>query len=232
MDAIPAEIILAIVRGVDEKDLHALTLVNRHFYTVANPLLWQSVDIHSKPKCIQLLQAMQLSKGDLFQHIRSLTFSTLITDALLLMHVQQLPPSFQELDMSYAEHITHEGLQHLPRQCPQLTSLGLGYASIIDPSLVLLGEHCSQLEHIYFSNCEALSPNLFAALAGCPLETIHILGKPIAGDVEARKMAMDLVKFSSVDKTLLAGGRYGFHLSPVGHLGSGRELSLATLDGI
>ncbi|CAO3601188.1 unnamed protein product [Absidia cylindrospora] len=198
MNNLPAEIVLAIVRTVREKDLHALTLVNRHFYTVANPILWRDVEILDERQFIKLLQGTLQSQGGLFQHIRSLYLDAPMTDTLLLTLIQLLPPSFQELELPNAEHITDQSLKHLPTQCPQLTSLCLEFADMTNQSMVSLGQQCRQLRILSLIECNKLSPNLFTALTDCPLEEIYIEGKlirDIQDDATARRLALHLVDF-------------------------------------
>ncbi|CAO3601189.1 unnamed protein product [Absidia cylindrospora] len=208
MNTIPAEIALAIARTTNQKDLHALTLVNRQFHTVATPLLWRLVDIETERKYSQVIRGMRLSNGSLFQHIRSLYIELPMESNTVSAFISLLSPSLEELNLPNAFHVTDETLKQLPIQCPQLTSLSLGDASITDQFLVLLGEHCSQLRTIYFDSCVNLSPNLFACLAACPLEKITVIGRPMGGvaveDTDtARKLALDLVGFRLLTMLIL-----------------------------
>ncbi|CAO3601134.1 unnamed protein product [Absidia cylindrospora] len=189
---------LAIVNKANQEDLYALTLVNRQFNTVTNPLLWRTVDIPNHRKLMKFVQGTLLSQHDLLQHVRSLAIncsSRLSSNVTLLLLVSLLPSSLENLELS-DEYITNESFSFIPRQCPQLKSLRLSYVSITHQSMVALGQHCHQLRKIWFNECKHLSPNLFAALAACPLEKIAIWGEPlqaIGDDETARNVARDLV---------------------------------------
>ncbi|CAO3601190.1 unnamed protein product [Absidia cylindrospora] len=190
MNTIPAEIALAIAGTANQKDLHALTLVNRQFHTVATPLLWRLVDIETERKYSQVIQGMRLSNGSLFQHIRSLYIELPMESNTVSAFISLLSPSLEELNLPNAFHITDETL------------------SIFQVNVLSSREHCSQLRTIYFDGCENLSPNLFACLAACPLEKITIIGKPMRGvaveDTDtARQLALDLVGFRLLTMLIL-----------------------------
>ncbi|CAO3601193.1 unnamed protein product [Absidia cylindrospora] len=202
MNTIPAEITLAIARTADEKDLHALTLVNRHFYTVANPMLWRDVEIRNERQYIQLLQGSALSKGGLFQHLRRLTIDIQITDALFLTLLQLLPPVLENLELTSAKHITDESLEHLPSQCPQLTSLYIHHGAFTNVTMVSVGQHCHRLRRLYLEECYHVSPHLLTALIACPLEEIDIdvdFNGTTWDDETARQFARDVATFSRLE---------------------------------
>ncbi|ORZ07152.1 hypothetical protein BCR42DRAFT_426438 [Absidia repens] len=183
MNDLPVEIILDIARNVSHRDLHALTLVNRQFNTVTNPLLWQSVAISNEDQLMQLIQCRFLSHHDQLQYVRSLIIEFELTDVAFLLLIPRLPPSLDSLFFVDATHITDASFKYLPPQCPHLTNLGLRLASIGHESMVSVGQHCHQLRQLELCDCETLSPYLFAALSGCPLEDISMTGF-VSGDIE------------------------------------------------
>ncbi|CAO3601130.1 unnamed protein product [Absidia cylindrospora] len=218
MNNLPAEIALAIVRTADKKDLHAVALINHQFYTVTNPLLWRSLDITNEPKFIKLLQGTLLSQHNLLHYVQRLDIScSTLTNMTLLSFIPLLPPLLQELDFS-GDLITDASFSYLPRQCPHLTSLRLAFTPITHQSMVSVGQHCTQLRVLDLFDCESLSPNLFAALAACPLEQMYIYGNPvvdIVDDVTAQKVAQDVVAhFPRLTELALAqiGTDFSYHL--------------------
>ncbi|CAO3601168.1 unnamed protein product [Absidia cylindrospora] len=206
MNTIPTEIAFAIARNADEKDFHALTLLNRQFYTVANPLLWRSVVIENKTQFLKFLSGTVLSKGYLFEHIRCLIIHMPITDDILLMLIPLLSPVFEKLGLAEAKHITDESLKHLPSQCPQLTSLRIAHGAFTDVTMVSLGQHCHQLRQLSLYDCKPLPSNLLTALAACPLEDIDINGCLIGStedDQDERQFARDLANVSHLTSLCL-----------------------------
>ncbi|CAO3601192.1 unnamed protein product [Absidia cylindrospora] len=68
MNTLPTEIASSIVSHVDQGDFYSLSLVNRQFYTVTNPLLWRTVKMGNALKFLKFLQATLLSGGCFFRH--------------------------------------------------------------------------------------------------------------------------------------------------------------------
>ncbi|CAO3601137.1 unnamed protein product [Absidia cylindrospora] len=183
MNHLPAEIAFIIATNVPEADLHALTLVNRQFNNVANPLLWRSITIWDEQQLMKLLRGkFPSSRHDLLQYVRLLTINYPLADATFMLLIPLLPPLLEHLDLEQAKNITNASFNYLPQQCPHLMSLSLRYASITNQSLVSVGQHCHQLRYIYLLQCENLSSHLFAALAACPLKDIYHSGTVIKGD--------------------------------------------------
>ncbi|CAO3601131.1 unnamed protein product [Absidia cylindrospora] len=92
----------------------------------------------------------------------------------LLSLIPLLPPSLEELTLHGVKLITHASFNYLPQRCPHLKSLTLNNTSISYRSLLSVGQHCHQLRSLSLLYCENLPPNVFAAFAGCPLETVHL----------------------------------------------------------
>ncbi|ORZ01983.1 hypothetical protein BCR42DRAFT_429734 [Absidia repens] len=218
---LPNEILARIIHHVDEatlphyiitegrqpdqqRDLHTCTLVNRQFYAIANPLLWQEpvfdVDTMHLQQWLDGLAATEQSLGN---HVKKLQLDnatcTDIQLLLLMTHVRHLETlSIENLNFTNEfSPITSTGLQHLPRYCSQLTSLKLFNIHLSDATIRAIGQHCRRLCQLTVHANVGLSDDLLAALANCPLQQIALSYDATEGML-TEKMVMDMTRFQDL----------------------------------
>ncbi|ORZ11602.1 hypothetical protein BCR42DRAFT_421405 [Absidia repens] len=189
-------------RWVDQqRDLHACTLVNKQFYFVANPVLWQETVLDTNRTRLQrLLDCLAATERRLGHYIRRLDLNNAsCTDSELLLltkHIRRLETlSIKNVDFTYtSSRITSTGLQHLPQDCPELTSLKLLDFHLSEATICAIGQHCPQLTEFTLCSIPDLNDDMLSALSSCPLKSLSLSfdrnRRPLS-----EKMVMDMTRF-------------------------------------
>ncbi|ORZ07077.1 hypothetical protein BCR42DRAFT_426324 [Absidia repens] len=197
----PAYILFGSRHPDQQRDLHACTLVNRQFYALANPLLWQELEFHDTIHLQRLLDGLAASEQSLGNHVRKIQLNNVAcTDAqllLLMTHVRHLETLSLE-NVNFTNDfppITNTSLQHLPRYCSQLTSLKLFNIGLSDATIRAIGQHCRRLCQLTL--CGYLSDDGLATLASCPLQRLQLFHEDIE-NMLTEKMVMDMIRFQDL----------------------------------
>ncbi|ORZ06216.1 hypothetical protein BCR42DRAFT_173354 [Absidia repens] len=195
----------------EQQDLYHCTLINKQFYAIANPLLWEAPVLYMDPKRLhQLLDCLarsteqqQQQQKPLGHFIRTLVlYNTFCTDTQLLQlmplipHVTMLSIQNDRYAMGELDAlpmITNTSLQHLPFYCSQLTSLDLSFIHLSTATVHALGHHCHQLGDLVLFFDTKPPEGLFSTLGHCPLETLRITGNGQTHCGLTVTMAMDMI---------------------------------------
>ncbi|ORZ07198.1 hypothetical protein BCR42DRAFT_426512 [Absidia repens] len=164
---LPAEIVSMILKHItNQPDLYSLTLVNKHFHSLVNPLLWKDPKILHR-KALRLFlsclaDAHHPTPGRLVEHLEIRgDYWTDTKLSLLLPHIRHL----KEVLVEPNTRITHTSFNHVPRHCPQLTKIFLGdEKAITDQTIARIPQHCHQLKTLRLVACPRLSDDTFLAL--------------------------------------------------------------------
>ncbi|ORZ11601.1 hypothetical protein BCR42DRAFT_494094, partial [Absidia repens] len=196
---LPSELISIILqqRRNHQPTLYACTLVNRMFYAIATPLLWNKMVIRSRAiaesflTCIEQF-ASQNPGYSPSQHIRQLHLrGHFLTDTYLtrlLPHVPQLT----HLELSYPSKLTAAAIEWIPHYCQHLKSLHLQNIFLTRLIMTALSLHCCQLHQLCLYGCSMEQPNLLQPLIQhCPLEELTIFGRKT--NEHEQTTAMDIV---------------------------------------
>ncbi|CAO3593641.1 unnamed protein product [Absidia cylindrospora] len=224
---LPNEILARIINHVDETpqraqaylqhdtrqieqqlDLWTCTLVNKQFYAIANPVLWQEPVLELGLEV--LLNCLAANEQPLGHHIKRLYLdNTTCTDTEFLRLMPHIPHLASLLidntddTIAYFPPMTSTSLQHLPRYCSQLTSLTLARTPVSDAIFLALGQHCHQLTDLYLQGVEGLRDDFLSALSRCPLKKFQLclLGpERILTDT----MMMTLTRFQDLEELSLS----------------------------
>ncbi|ORZ11595.1 hypothetical protein BCR42DRAFT_421396 [Absidia repens] len=213
---LPAEIFALIMDQVSTEDLLACTLINRSFYSVANPILWRSPRIRTDTTAHLFLQSIMASSSSsprkqVGRHIRHVFLhSRYWTDATLLQLLEHAE-GLEVLDIYSASRVTDESLVHLPRHCPRLQSLYLIASRISQPTFVALGQHTKDLRRLNLLLCNHLSWRLFSTLVACPLEELALSIDKLVDihdddiQVTTKRIAYDLIRLDRLKDLRLHG---------------------------
>ncbi|CAO3601057.1 unnamed protein product [Absidia cylindrospora] len=174
---LPSEIVSMIVQHISyQGDRYSLSLVNKQFHSIVNPLLWKSPTLfHRKAERLFLSGLLAHVQADPTtspgRHIEKLLlmgeYWTDTKFSLLLPHIRHV----KDLAIHAKTRITHASVIHVPRHCPQLTHVFLCEEKTISEQAVLrLAQHCPQLCSLKLILCPRLSDDVFIALGQrCPL---------------------------------------------------------------
>ncbi|ORZ07119.1 hypothetical protein BCR42DRAFT_397415 [Absidia repens] len=182
LDHLSMELILLILKQVDQRDLYACALVSRQWYAVANPLLWRSLMVKNVASFTNIHTTLTESNHAFLQHhIQSINFGcTLSTPAFEASIRYAGYPRF--VLARQAPHVTNNRLRPLLQRCQNLSFFGLGWSPITQSSMITLGQHCRQLRSLHLQNCRGLGCAIFPALAACRLlEEITVIGCRLDG---------------------------------------------------
>ncbi|ORZ05664.1 hypothetical protein BCR42DRAFT_178766 [Absidia repens] len=227
---LPNEIVALIVHHVDypeceprlnddrqmaeQRELYTFTLVNKQFYAIANPLLWQEPVVGLDSTFLQrLLDCLTATTNQqpLGHHIKKLHLhNTTCTDhqlLLLMTHIPHLETLLIE-NKRYPDNndassvltplpspplISNVSLQFLPRCCSQLTVLEIHSIHLLEPTARAIGQHCHHLRQLTLHlNAVPWQP-LFSALTHCPLALLSITSYERATVTLTETMAMDML---------------------------------------
>ncbi|CAO3601041.1 unnamed protein product [Absidia cylindrospora] len=174
---LPTELVSLIISYCFEQhDLFALSLVNKQFHAIANPVLWYAPKIQHDTERIKFLNSVVKFPSPTGGFIRKMEFSSIhwtsICLSLLIPHLHHL----EELIITINIYIDDANLSHFPRHCPNLTSLQLNCLGISNSSVFAeLGQHCHQLRHLTLTLTRyiSFSPS-FASFTTCPLKTLTL----------------------------------------------------------
>ncbi|CAO3588586.1 unnamed protein product [Absidia cylindrospora] len=214
-----------IYQHTQQRDLYTWTLVNRQFYAIANPLLWQEqlLDGMVQPGHMQrLLDCLAVTQQHSLGHyIRTLSFndtSCTNDEFLRLMPYIRHLTSLKIENMTFATNlhaITNQSLQHFPRHCPHLTSLTLINIYLSQATIHTIGQHCHQLVDFTLISADGLWFDTFCALSCCPLEKLTLTydadqfrddeQRKTTGGILTENMVMDMTRFQDLTHLILKG---------------------------
>ncbi|CAO3588535.1 unnamed protein product [Absidia cylindrospora] len=199
---LPVEILSLIGEQLETpyNRLYQCTLVNKHFYTVLNPLLWRTVELYYDEALEKWLNCLGDARDPLLgRHVRELTpFFEGLNDTIFLFLIKQLP-LLQKFSIEPESGFTDISIQRLARHCPNLTYLHPMMSSVSQQSIVTLAQHCHQLSTLRLDCCDALcSSDFFAMIVHFPLKYLEVdlqdmtdLNEPSIAD----KAVLDLAAF-------------------------------------
>ncbi|ORZ11610.1 hypothetical protein BCR42DRAFT_440640 [Absidia repens] len=142
----PSELVSLIVRDCfEQQDLCALSLVNKQFYAIANPLLWY---------------APKIQDG--------------ITVENSLPPLPSASRQREELNINRDASIKYDSFRHLPCHCPNLTSVELDCGSISSTAYTELGQHCLHLRQLTLNSIDYLYSFSLGSLVSCPLQKLTL----------------------------------------------------------
>ncbi|ORZ11600.1 hypothetical protein BCR42DRAFT_454088 [Absidia repens] len=189
------------------RDLYTCTLVNKQFYAIVNPLLWQDPALNLNLAHIaRLLKCLTATERPLGQHIKRLLlrdgFCTDDQFLRLMTHMRHLETfELVHVDAAYTNNttpISNTSLQQLPRYCSQLTSLSLFNIDLSEATVRAIGQHCRQLnEFLLYPSGDPPNDDWLSGLSSCPLKRL-CLSNSTGGWMLTEQMVMDMTGFQDL----------------------------------
>ncbi|ORZ07463.1 hypothetical protein BCR42DRAFT_426304 [Absidia repens] len=172
----PSELVTWVVSHCPEQqDLCALSLVSKQFYTIANPLLWCAPKIQHSAVMDKFLYSVATFQSPMRFIIRKMNFSCPqwndVHFSLLIPHLRHL----EELNINGGVINVKESFRHLPRHCPNLTSVELDVGTISSAAYTELGLHCHHLCQLTLRFIPYLSSDSLKFLLNCPLQKLTLI---------------------------------------------------------
>ncbi|ORZ06516.1 hypothetical protein BCR42DRAFT_427274 [Absidia repens] len=172
----PSELVTLIVSHcLEQRDLWALSLVSKQFYTIANPLLWCAPKIQHSVALDKFLYSVATFQPPMGFIIRKMNFSCPqwndVHFSLLIPHLRHL----EELNINGSVLNVKESFRHLPRHCPNLTSVDLECSTISSAAYTELGLHCHHLCQLTLRFVPYLSSDSLKFLLNCPLQKLTFI---------------------------------------------------------
>ncbi|CAO3601060.1 unnamed protein product [Absidia cylindrospora] len=170
------EIISMIVQHAScQHDLFSLALVNKHFHSIVNPLLWKAPKIHHRNVLQRFISCLATAHvPTLGRHIHTLTiagkFWTDTELSLLLPHLRHL----KKIAIAKGTRLTNTSVSHVPQHCPHLTIVLLDYPPITDHNLLQFTQHCPDLYGLRLNPCPVIEDTTFRALVQLPLKQMYL----------------------------------------------------------
>ncbi|CAO3593803.1 unnamed protein product [Absidia cylindrospora] len=161
---------------IQQQDLCTCMLVNKQFYAIAYPLLWQEpvleLDLQPLLDCLAATTKQPLGHKIKRLHLDNTTCTD--TQFLRLMpHIPRLT-SLSIDNIDGVQPLTSTSLQHVPRSCSQLTSLTLSRTTVLEATIHAIGQHCHQLTELNLKDVQGLRDDFLSALSPCPLKEIYL----------------------------------------------------------
>ncbi|ORZ07460.1 hypothetical protein BCR42DRAFT_426301 [Absidia repens] len=193
----PSELVTWVVSHcLEQRDLWALSLVNKQFYTIANPLLWCAPKIQHSAALDKFLYAVATFQPPMGFIIRKMDFSCPqwndVHFSLLIPHLRHL----EELNINSDTSIVNTSFRHLPRHCPNLTSVELYCRGIPSAALTELGQHCHHLCQLTLRSVPYLSSDSLKFLLNCPLQKLTFIFRGCYNQEECEDMMRGLRRFT------------------------------------
>ncbi|ORZ07131.1 hypothetical protein BCR42DRAFT_456124 [Absidia repens] len=160
---LPTEMVLLIMQHLSRWDIHTCAHINKHWYIATMPLRWRSLRIGKRIDLKSFTAKTLESPCNAGGCIRHLTFTTPLTDTILLLLMKHLI-HLESITLKACQDITDKSFQHLPRHCPNLRSLRVASCGITELSIIQLGHHCRQLKSLVLEDCHDIAMNVFSTL--------------------------------------------------------------------
>ncbi|CAO3601042.1 unnamed protein product [Absidia cylindrospora] len=196
---LPSELVSLIVGYcLEQHDLYALSLVNKQFHAIANPLLWRTPKLIHETAVVKFLNSISKLPSPTRLFIRkmellSVMFWNKVRFSLLLPHLCHL----EELTIISDESIKDTSVTQFPHHCPNLTSLELDCLGISDTLFTALGENCHQLRQLTLTFSLYQSSYSLDLLVPCPLQKLTLTFHPRCYYLRRRRdMIRGLTKFT------------------------------------
>ncbi|ORZ07196.1 hypothetical protein BCR42DRAFT_426508 [Absidia repens] len=177
---LPGEIVSLILHHVGryQPDLYSLSLVNKQFHAIINPLLWEAPTLLFEKAVHRFASGLADTRHETSpgRHVAKLIVigeDWSDTDlSLLLPHVRHL----KELTIHAHTNITEASFIHLPRHCRELTHVTIFETNAINEhTMVQLTQHCHHLQNLQLILCPRLPDHTFVALGNAVLWIIHAI---------------------------------------------------------
>ncbi|ORZ05597.1 hypothetical protein BCR42DRAFT_473935 [Absidia repens] len=169
LNHLPYELISSILSYVDKQALFTCALVDKSFYKITLPLLWQKLEIDTQDTLhtmTRILEASTSSSSDtvLGERVRSVRIKARISDDDLLAFIKHIP-LVTDLSLDYASHISDDSFVQVADLVPHLTHLYIWNADITQRSMEAIGHF--PLQQLTLLSCHELNYNMFASLTRC-----------------------------------------------------------------
>ncbi|ORZ07464.1 hypothetical protein BCR42DRAFT_426305 [Absidia repens] len=193
----PSDLVTLVVSHCPEQqDLCALSLVSKQFYAIANPLLWCAPKIQDSVALDKFLYSVATFQSPMGFIIRKMDFSSPYWDDvrfyLLIPHLRHL----EELNINDGIFNVNSSFRHLPRHCPNLTSVELDCSGISSATYTELGQHCHHLCQLTLTFVPYLSSNSLKFLLNCPLQKLTFIFEYSYDHEECEDMMRGLRRFT------------------------------------
>ncbi|CAO3601040.1 unnamed protein product [Absidia cylindrospora] len=161
---LPSELVSLIVSYCPEqRDLYALSLVNKQFHAIANPLLWCAPKLQTHTAMIKFLNCIAKLQSSTWLFIRKMDYlcshSNSNRISLLIPHLRHL----EELRLIHHAHY-----------CPKLARIGIDCLGNSLEVFTTLGQHCHHLRQLTLSSTRYIAYHFLELLVHCPLQKLTL----------------------------------------------------------
>lgn len=176
ISTLPIEIMSKILGLLESGDKYKCMLVNKEFYSSTMPELWRNLVISTMNQLYRFINCLNGAENQIGINIKSIRFGwySYVSDDELL-YILALAPNLEELKISYAQELTDKSIMAIPQYCKFLTHFQLGYSSVSNHSVQVLGQ-CNQLRKLTLVECNMLDSNALKPFAHLPINYLDLTG--------------------------------------------------------
>ncbi|ORZ07200.1 hypothetical protein BCR42DRAFT_472464 [Absidia repens] len=219
----PSGLALLLVQHIHgRRALFNFALINKQCYAAANPFLWKSLKIQSRPALEHLLLLLPHSRQSLGLYIHELDISQVTCSnddfCLLLRHIYFLKKlkmtnmtwgPLANTPMTTTTTTTNMSSRRFSIRCRKLTSLTLTGCDISQPIIQSIACRCLKLEKLTLRDCPNVSSDTFQAFMDCPVKRLRITSTSV-NVPEKADLALILTQFHLLKRLAIDFRDHGF----------------------
>ncbi|CAG8468883.1 15621_t:CDS:1 [Acaulospora morrowiae] len=162
------DVLILVLEIVDQRTLYSCLFVSRSMYEIVLRKLWRSPRFKKYQDILVFRKCLQ-ARPRFGRYVKELCFKNIVQcnflDDNLLTSLIKSCNCLTKLDLSFAGMITDTALMVVSQHCPQLNHICLRECrTLTNDSIGAIVKNCKQLVSLNFSRCLSITPSVFEDL--------------------------------------------------------------------